>query len=86
MGRVKAEQVRALQVGETVRIRKEGQEPVICTVAFRGQPVNKFLTCWDRGQIKTFAIRDYPGREYQLCGRLVARECERNHERKKQGG
>lgn len=59
-----AEEVKALQVGETVKIQKEGHEPIICTVAFRGNPANKFLTYRDRGQIKRFAIRDYPGMAY----------------------
>ncbi len=59
-----AEEVKALQVGETVTIRKEGHEPIICTVAFRGTTANKFLTYRDKGQIKRFAIRDYPGMTY----------------------
>lgn len=59
-----AEEVKALQVGETVKIEKEGHEPIICTVAFRDHPANKFLTYRDRGQIKRFAIRDYPGMAY----------------------
>lgn len=59
-----AEEVKALQVGETVTIQKEGHEPITCTVAFRGSPVNKFLTYRDKGQIKKFPIRDYPGMTY----------------------
>lgn len=59
-----AEEVKALQVGETVKIQKEGHEPILCTVAFRGNPANKFLTYRDKGQIKRFAIRDYPGMVY----------------------
>ena len=59
-----AEEVKALQVGETVKIQKEGHEPIICTVAFHGNPANKFLTYRDKGQIKKFAIRDYPGMTY----------------------
>lgn len=59
-----AEEVKALQVGETVTIRKEGHEPILCTVAFRDSPANKFLTYRDKGQIKKFAIRDYPGMTY----------------------
>lgn len=59
-----AEEVKALQVGETVKIQKEGHEPIICTVAFRDHPANKFLTYRDKGQIKRFAIRDYPGVAY----------------------
>lgn len=59
-----ADQVKALQVGETVTIQKEGHEPILCTVAFRGHPSNKFLTYRDKGQIKKFPIRDYPGVAY----------------------
>lgn len=59
-----AEEVKALQAGETVTIRKEGHEPILCTVAFRGSPANKFLTYRDKGRIKSFAIKDYPGMEY----------------------
>lgn len=59
-----AEEVKALQVGETVTIRKEGHEPILCTVAFREHPSNKFLTYRDKGQIKKFTIRDYPGMTY----------------------
>ncbi len=59
-----AEEVKALQVGETVTIRKEGHEPILCTVAFREHAGNKFLTYRDHGQIKKFAIRDYPDMEY----------------------
>ena len=59
-----AEEVKALQVGETVKIQKECREPILCTVAFRDHPVNKFLTYRDKGQIKRFAIRDYPGMTY----------------------
>ena len=59
-----AEEVKALQVGETVKIQKEGREPIICTVAFHGNPANKFLTYRDKGQIKKFTIRDYPDMEY----------------------
>ena len=60
-----AAQVKALQVGETVTVRKEGHEPVICTVAFRDTVKNKFLTYRDKGQLKSFAIKDYPGMTYQ---------------------
>lgn len=59
-----AEEVKALQVGETVNVQKEGHEPIVCTVAFREHPSNKFLTYRDKGQIKKFAIRDYPGMMY----------------------
>lgn len=59
-----AKEVKALQVGETITIRKEGREPILCTVAFRGHPINKFLTYREKGQIKKFAIRDYPGMVY----------------------
>ena len=60
-----AEQVKALQVGETVIVRKEGHEPVICMVAFRSRPDNKFLTYRVKGEIKMFAIRDYPDISYE---------------------
>lgn len=63
-----AEEVKALQVGDTVTIRKEGHEPILCTVAFHENPANKFLTYWDKGQIKKFAIRDYPGMTYVKGG------------------
>jgi len=58
------EEVKALQAGETVTIRKEGHEPILCIVAFRGSPANKFLTYRDKGQIKKCAILDYPGKRY----------------------
>lgn len=63
-----AEEVKALQVGETVTARKEGREPVLCTVAFRGQPDNKFLTYRIGGQIRKFPIRDYSDAEYDGAG------------------
>ena len=59
-----AEEVKALQVGETVNVQKEGHEPIMCTVAFQGHPSNKFLTYRDKGRIKSFVIRDYPGMTY----------------------
>lgn len=59
-----AEEVKALQVGEIITIRKEGHEPIMCTVAFQGHAGNKFLTYRDKGQIKKFAIRDYPDMTY----------------------
>ena len=59
-----AAEVKALQVGEIVTIWKEGHEPIICIVAFRGRPDNKFLTYRDNGKIKKFPIRDYPGMTY----------------------
>ncbi len=59
-----AAQVKALLIGDTVSIQKEGHEPVLCVVAFRGKPGNKFLTYRDRGQVKAFAIKDYPGLNY----------------------
>lgn len=62
-----AEEVRALQVGDTVTVRKEGREPVICTVAFRGDPSKKFLTYRVNGEIKRFAIKDYPGICFESC-------------------
>lgn len=63
-----AAEVRALQVGETVTVQKEGHEPILCIVAFRGSTSNKFLTYRDNGQIKKFAIRDYPGMAYAKGG------------------
>ena len=60
-----ATQVKALQVGETVTVRKEGHEPIVCMVAFCGRPDNKFLTYRVKGEIKMFAIRDYPGISYE---------------------
>lgn len=59
-----AEEVKALQVGETINICKEGHEPILCTVAFHGTPTNKFLTYRDNGHIKKFPIKDYPGMTY----------------------
>ncbi len=57
-----AEQVKALQVGETVQLCGEAR-CVTCTVASRGGA--KFLTYRDQGQIKRFTIRDYPGKHYR---------------------
>lgn len=59
-----AAEVKALQVGETVKIQKEGHKPILCTIAYQGTPANKFLTYRDQGQIKKFSIRDYPGVHY----------------------
>ena len=59
-----AEEVRALQIGETVTVRKEGLEPVICTVAFHSDPKRKFLTYRVNGEIRSFAIKDYPDMRY----------------------
>lgn len=58
-----AEQVKRLQVGEAVDLCGDGKR-VGCIVARRhgGQ---KFLTYRDKGQLKRFAIRDYPGRQYR---------------------
>ena len=60
-----AEEVRALEVGQAVRICSDSGEAmsVECTVAACGGA--KFLTYRDMGQIKRFAIRDYPGRYYR---------------------
>ena len=63
--RMTAEEVKSLQVGETVRVIKEGCEPVFCTVAFRGTPDRKFLTYRVKGEIRRFAIREYPGMRYE---------------------
>ena len=59
-----AEEVKALHIGDTVTVCKEGHEPISCIVAFRVHPSNKFLTYREKGQIKKFAIRDYPGMQY----------------------
>ena len=48
----------------TALSRSISPSPTTCTVAFRGSPANKFLTYRDNGQIKKFAIRDYPGMTY----------------------
>lgn len=68
-----AEEVKALHIGDTVTVCKEGHEPIICLVSFRGIPTNKFLTYRDKGQIKKFAIRDYPGMQY-VKGEFESRE------------
>ena len=62
MKNLTVEHVNALQIGESVYICKAGHEPVRCTVACRAG--KKFLTYRDKGQIKRFNIRDYPGMEY----------------------
>lgn len=66
MVRLSAEQVTALQVGQKVNLCPEGDgsQRVVCTVA-RRQGGTKFLTYRDKGQLKQFAIRDYPGRFYR---------------------
>ena len=63
-----AEEVKALPVGKVITVWKAGHDPIRCTVAFRGHPANKFLTYREKGQIKKFAIRDYPGMTYQKEG------------------
>ena len=60
-----AEEVKDLHIGDTVTVCKEGHEPISCIVAFRVHPSNKFLTYREKGQIKKFAIRDYPGMRYE---------------------
>lgn len=62
-----AEEVKRLQVGEAVYLCGDSGEIVACIVA--GQGGKKFLTYRDKGQIKRFAIRDYPGRHYRKGGR-----------------
>lgn len=62
-----AEEVGAMQAGETVIVRKEGLEPVICTVAFRRDPKRKFLTYRVKGEIRSFAIKDYPDMRFEIC-------------------
>lgn len=58
-----ADEVKSLQVGEAVDLCGDDKR-VRCIVARRhgGQ---KFLTYRVKGQIKRFAIRDYPGRIYR---------------------
>lgn len=58
-----AEQVKALEVGQTVTILKAGREPIVCTVAGRGE--QKFLTYRVKGALIRCEIRDYPGWEYR---------------------
>ena len=64
-----AEEVKALQVGQTVTVRKEGRESVICTVAFRRDPKRKFLTYRVKGEIGSFAIKDYPDMRFESFAR-----------------
>lgn len=68
MKKMTAEEVKALQVGQTVTVRPKGREPVLCTVAFRERPDNKFLTYRANGQIRKFSIRDYSDAEYEGAG------------------
>lgn len=63
-----ADEVKSLQIGETVTVRPKGREPVICTVAFRRDPKRKFLTYRAGGQIRKFPIRDYSDAEYEGAG------------------
>ena len=67
------EEVKDLHIGDTVTVCKEGHEPISCIVAFRVHPSNKFLTYREKGQIKKFAIRDYPGMNY-VKGEFESRE------------
>ena len=60
-----AEEVKRMQIGERVVIRKEGGGPVVCTVAFNRYPADKFLTWRKEGRIRRFAIRDYPEMQYE---------------------
>lgn len=62
-----AEEVRTMQAGETVTARKEGREPVLCTVAFRRESKRKFLTYRVNGEIRSFAIKDYPDIRFEIC-------------------
>lgn len=63
-----AEEVRALEVGQTVRICSGSCEAasVECMVAACGG--SKFLTYRSKGQIKRFAIREYAGWTYSKGG------------------
>lgn len=67
MVRLSAEQVKALQVGQRVNLCLDGDDShsVACMVA-GCHGAAKFLTYRDKGQLKSFAIRDYPGRYYEL--------------------
>ena len=67
MVRLSAEQVTALQVGQRVSLCPEGDgsQRVVCTVA-RVRGGAKFLTYRDKGKLKWFAIRDYPGTYFIL--------------------
>lgn len=67
MVRLSAEQVTALQVGQRVNLCLDGDDSqsVACTVA-RCHGAAKFLTYRDKGQLKRFAIRDYPGTYFIL--------------------
>ena len=62
-----ADEVKSLQIGDTVTVRKEGREPVICTVAFRRDPKRKFLTYRVNGEIRSFAIKDYQDIRFEIC-------------------
>lgn len=61
-----AEEVRALEVGQTVTILKAGREPIVCTVAGRGE--QKFLTYRVKGKLRYCFIEDYPGATYSKGG------------------
>ena len=63
-----AEEVKVLCVGETVFMRKEGCESVLCIVAYHGSVDSKFLTYRINGRLKKCAIRDYPGVQYSRKG------------------
>lgn len=63
------EQVRALQIGESVDIIKEtpaGRRHIECTVAGRGG--KKFLTFRVKGKLRYCFIEDYPGATYSKGG------------------
>ena len=60
-----AEQVKALQVGETVQLCGEAL-CVTCTVASRGGA--KFLTYRVKGKLRYCFIEDYPGATYSKGG------------------
>lgn len=62
-----ADEVKSLQIGETVTVCKEDREPVICTVAFRRDPKRKFLTYRVNGKIRSFTIKDHPDMRFEIC-------------------
>lgn len=62
------EAVRALPVGSWVNIHgedKDGEHRVIeCTVASHFDGTEKFLTYRVKGELKSCAIKEYPGKYY----------------------
>ena len=73
-----ADEVKSLQIGETVTVCQKDREPVICTVAFRRDPKRKFLTYRVNGEIRSFAIKDYPNMRYERP--IITRERRKQNE------